>query len=97
MFDVRRTTRFGGDIGTTPCGSAARLPDKGLRRFTLRSRAAGATALSQTITSTGPQARRGGARGGDARVSFAAAGPGARERTRARFLGLVARMQRGVS
>jgi len=86
VFDVRRTTRFGGEIGWTPCGSAARLPDAGLRRFTLRSRAAGATALSPTITSTGPPASRGAARGGDARVRFAAAGPGAFP-TRARFSG----------
>ena len=64
VFDVRRTTRFGGEVGWTPCGSAARLPDAGLRRFTLRSRAAGATALSPTITSTGPPAsRRRGAAG----------------------------------
>ena len=74
---MRRTTRFGGEVGWTPCGSAARLPDAGLRRFTLRSRAAGATALSPTITSTGPPASRGAECGGDARVLFAAAGPGA--------------------
>ena len=83
---MRRTTRFGGEVGWTPCGSAARAPDAGLRRFTLRSRAAGATALSPTITSTGPPASRGAECGGDARVLFAAAGPGAFP-TRARFSG----------